>query len=550
MTNRGVIAFGLLLSITSTTSAPVYAESADDREVDDLAGPPPEIIPAAATTKLDLPALPSFDLPPSEPGFIGPRELRVRGRRHLGTQVQAKGYVTWVYDCAAALSAKSPKAKRAAIQRSIDEDPSLCELPKLALGETKTTPRGESITVVEVPRPPSKRERKRLPAAELAAWPAVPKVSVGDYVVVSGQWTTKAPRGDADSEGLLVYAGLSEAAPPAPTPATAIAPAAPRPTEPDAPPFVVTQAPMRKVVPVKVRAESITQLGDCNRAAATRDFDSAIRACRAATATWEGNHLAWYTLASSHMAKGQWPEARATVSRAVALRPDLGMYQLYHGVAIYEEEQQARNAGVVGSSDASGVSSVDTANAALIAARDAFRRAIRLNPALWRAHFYLARTYRDLDDSRRAAEHFVGTLKAYPSYRYAYLALVELFRRWGYLDSALAYAELGTRQVAGVEAVELWISVGMLCEERGAQSQALEAFGKALALRPEDGRAHLQRGQLLFRVGDLTAAKLDLEAALQSNDAQIVVLRPFIRELLMKVEGGASPAGKARGKQR
>lgn len=535
MLSRGVVTCGLLLSLSSTAGA-----GSADHEPDDLAGPPPEIFAAAATTRLELPALPSFELPASEPGFVGPRELRLRGRRYLGTQVQVKGYVTWIYDCVAALSAKTPRAKRAVIQRSIDDDPTQCERPKLTLGDAKATPRRESISVVEVPRPPTKLERRRLPPAELAAWPAVPKIAVGDYVVVTGQWTTKAPRGDADPAGLLVYRGLTAATAPAaePLPTTAAAAHA---AEEDAPPFVITEAPPRKVVPIKVRAESITQLGDCNRASASRDFDSAIRSCRAATATWEGNHLAWYTLASAHMAKGQWPEARATVTRAVTLRPDLAMYQLYHGVAIYEEEQQARKAGLgTSSNEAAGVSAVDASTAALVAARDAFRRAIRINPALWRAHFYLARTYQDLDDSRRAAEQLVATIKAYPSYRFAYVTLIELLRRWGHLDAALAYAQLGTRQVSGDEAAELWLLVGTLSEERGADAQALEAFSKALALRPGDGRAHLQRGQALFRTGDVGAAKLDLQAALQSDEPHMVTLRPFISELLAKIERGAA----------
>jgi tetratricopeptide (TPR) repeat protein len=541
-----VIACGLLLSLSSTASA----GSSAGREVDDLAGPPAEVFAAAAATTLDLPALPSFELPSSEPGFVGPRELRLRGRRHLGTQVQVRGYVTWIYDCVAELAARTPEAKRAALQRSIEDDPTQCERPKLTLGETKATPRAASISVVEVPRPPNKLERKRLPAAELAAWPAVPKVAVGDYVVITGQWTTKAPRGDASSEGLLVYRGLTAASPPASEPAPATAAAPPRPAAEDAPPFVVTEAPLRKVVPVKVRADSITQLGDCNRASATRDFDSAIRACRAATATWEGNHLAWYTLASAHMAKGQWPEARATVARAVTLRPDVAMYQLYHGVALYEEEQQARKAGLGGSSEAAGVSSVDTGTAALQAARDALRRAVRLNPSLWRAHFYLARTYQELDDSRRAAEQLVATIKAYPSYRFVYVALVELLRRWGYDDAALEFALLGTRQVSGADAADLWIFAGMLSEERGAEAQALEAFGKALALRPDDGRARLQRGQALLRAGDLAGAKADLQAALRASDPHVAALRPFIGELLEKIERGGGRGGGARGKKR
>lgn len=497
-------------------------------EADDLAGPTAEVVAAA---KLVLPPLPSFELPPSDQGFVSVRELKVRGRRHLDRPVQLRGYVTWIYDCASALAAKNPKAKKASIQKAIDADPSLCDRPRLTLGDSKTASREESVLVVEVPRPPSKGERQKLSKQELASWPAVPKVSVGDHVTLAARWTKKTPRGDADPNGLLVYGALEATPPPAVAAAASSANAsAGSPDQKDPPPFVITEAPKRKVVPTAVRAASITQLGDCTRKTAARDLDGAIVSCRAATATWEGNHLAWYTLASAHMAKGQWPEARATVARSVALRPDLAMYQLYHGVALYEEEQQADGAGLDKGH------SPDVGSPGLIAARDALRRAARLNPQLWRAHFYLGRVYLDLDDAKRAAEQLRATVEAYPSYRYAYVSLVELLRRWGYLDAALAYARLGAQHVVGAEASELWVEVGLLHEAKRADAPAIEAFGKALKLAPGDGRALLQRGQVLFRVGDKEGARRDLTAALRSPDPRLTAARPFMQELLARID--------------
>lgn len=519
------------------------ADAGNQLEPDDLTGPTLEVVAAKGEARVAVPALPSFELPAVEPGLTTPRELSLRGRRMLGSDVKVKGYVTWVYDCAAALAAQSPRAPRAALRKKIDADPSICERPRFTLGDAKGAPRDASITVVEVPRPPTRRERQQLDKAALAAWPAAPKLAVGDHVVVSGRWTTRAPRGDASPDGLLVYSALTGAALPGAAPAATSAEPSAEPTsaEPSAEPdvAVVTEAPLRKVISSKLRADSITQLGACHRAATAGDFGAAIRACRTATATWEGNHLAWYTLASAHMALGQWPEARATVARSVALRPDLAMYQLYHGVAIYEEELQvvAASAATAAASGAAAAAKPrpEVTSPALVAARDALRRAAKLNPALWRAHFYLARVYRDLDEPRRAAEQFVATMQAHPSYRYAYLSLVELLRRWGYIDSALAFAQLGAERVTAAEAADLWIEVGVLCEQRKVEDQALEAYGKALAARPDDARAKLQRGQLRFRTGDLAGAKADLEAALASSDPQLVANRAYVKELLARI---------------
>src|SRR5687768_15077836 len=120
---------------------------------------------------LALPAVPSFELPPPEPGFVHPRYLQLRGRSLLGTEVKVKGYITWIYDCIK--DVKHPKETRKQTQRRIDADPTLCERPKFYLATTRDTPDERALWVVDVPRPPNKLEKERLPKEELAAWPKV-----------------------------------------------------------------------------------------------------------------------------------------------------------------------------------------------------------------------------------------------------------------------------------------------------------------------------------------------------------------------------------------
>ena len=59
----------------------------DQLEPDRLAGPAPEV--NAAQVSLPLPALPSFELSPPEPGFVHPQYLQLRGRTLLDTKVRA-----------------------------------------------------------------------------------------------------------------------------------------------------------------------------------------------------------------------------------------------------------------------------------------------------------------------------------------------------------------------------------------------------------------------------------------------------------------------------
>jgi tetratricopeptide (TPR) repeat protein len=514
---------------------------------DDLAGPPPEV--AARAANVDPPAIPGFELPAAEPGLHTPRELRVRGKPLLGTEIKVVGHVTWIYDCAAVLAAANPRAKRAQILAAIDADPARCERPRFFLGDARDAARDASIWVADVPRAPGKPERARLSKAELKARPAVPKIALGDRVVVTGTWAIQSPGGEHNPDGLLVYGGLERAAP-----AAASAAAAPvaAPAEPEI--AVVTRPPARPPVDGKVRGASLGHLGACNKAIVARQYDAAIAECTAATRAWDGNHLAWYTGASAHMAKGEWARATAAVERAVALRPDLGMYQLYHGVALYEaEHQRAREDQARKDGKKPDEIAVDPSQLRLDAARDALRRAVKLAPDLWRAHYYLGRLYLDVDDGRRAAEQLTLTIKTHPAYRFGYLALSELYRRWGYSDAALAVALLGTAHVPAAEVGELWFEAGMAHAAKQAEGKAgdpaseqaagqaidkaIAAFGKAIAAKPDDAASKFQRGQLHLRKGDLASARADLEDVIASGDPRLARVKPIARQLLAQIAG-------------
>jgi len=491
-------------------------------EPDDLPGPQPEVTTSPA--KVAVPPVPAFELPASEPGFHGPRELRVRGKSVLGTEIKVKGYVTWIYNCAAALAASNPKATQAQILVSIDNDPTLCERPKLYLGDTKATPADASIWVVDVPRPPSKREREQAPKTGAPAWPAVPKVAVGDFVVVSGTWATESPHGEHNTSGLLIYRGLDRANP-ATAPAAATAPdVAP---EPDV--AIVTKPPLRAHVANDARDASISHLNSCIKSINARKLDSAIAACEASVQAWDGNHLAWYTLASAHMAKSEWPQAQAAVEHAVAQRPDQGMYQLYYGISLYE----ALHASKVAKPPADPVPTA--APPTLDQARDALRRATKLAPELWRAHYYLGRAYRDVDDAKHAAEQFAQTIATHPVYAPGYIALTELYRRWGYVDEALAVATLGTANVPASDAADVWFELGMAQDAKHADAAAIEAFSKAIAGKPNDPTPKFQRGQLYYKKGDFAGAKRDLDDVAQSTDPRSATMKPIATQLLAKI---------------
>ena len=502
---------------------------ADKMEKDDLPSPKREV--AIGEAKVAPPPIPAFELPTVDPGFRGLRELRVRGTRLMGTEVRVKGYVTWIYDCPASLAMVNPEATHAQIMMSIDSDPTLCDTPKFYIGDSKDTSRDASVWIVEVPRAPTKSERQKLPKSELRSWPAAPSVSLGDYVAITGIWGSQSAH-EQNPDGLIIYKRVERTTPPA---AASASPATPPPVkEVDIP--VVRSAALRKVVDPEIRNNSVDHLNACNKAIVAKQYEAAITECKTATTMWDGNHLAWHAWASAHMAKMEWVPARNAAEKAVTLRPDQGMYQLYYGISAYEaERERVRNAQAARDHKRPEDVIVNPASLRLDVARDALLRAVKLSPELWRGHYYLGRLYRDLDDPRRAAHHFSQAIQLHSTYRFAYAALVEMYRRWDYTEQALTVSLLGTVNVPANEAGELWFEAGMAYEAKHADVPAIDAFSKAIAANLDDLNAKFQRGQLLFRRGDFAAAKADLEEVSRSADPRVSAAKPIATQLLAQM---------------
>lgn len=495
--------------------------------------PPP---PDHGTGTLAVPAVPRFELPPAEPGFHGVLELQVRGEPLLGTELVVKGYITWIYDCAKQIA--KPGQTPAQVQQSIEDDPTQCERPKLYLGATKDAALDRSIWVVEVPRPPRKRELKVLPKEELARWPAVPKLAVGDYVAVTGTWTTTAPRGDRNSDGLLVYKALvparqapraiaaPAAAPPRAMPATAPKPPpAPRPTP-------VTPA---------ARQESIKHANEGTKAYALKQFATAAHEYGMAIKAWPENSMAWYGLAGAHIAQKQWSDAVSAAARTAAIAPDVAMYHMVHGYTLYEHAvQQAREAQAAREGrrpeDVVPRPSDIRGDAALVP----LTLAAQLDGDLWRAHYYLGRIHRDRGDAAAAAESFTRAVRRGPPDVAPYVALTELYRRWGYADEAIAVAQLGAQTVTDLAArADAYYMLGLAYDDKHDDSAAIDAWTKVLDFNHRHLHSRFMRGQSYLRTKNTAAAKLDLEAVAASPLAG--TMASLARQLLFDLAARKRP---------
>lgn len=198
---------------------------------DKFEGPAAEV--KKTDIKVDLPAVPAFDLPaaPSD-GSRTVKELRVKGKTALETDITVHGFITWVYDCPAAVRKANESDKD--LQKRLDEDPTLCERPKFYIGDAKDTPAEKSLWVVDVPRPYHKLEMERMKKSERTApdrcepkedpkKTVCPPYSVGDEVIVTGTFKLSSPHSERNSDGLLVYKKLKNVTQNWETPANAAA---------------------------------------------------------------------------------------------------------------------------------------------------------------------------------------------------------------------------------------------------------------------------------------------------------------------------------------
>jgi tetratricopeptide (TPR) repeat protein len=315
-----------------------------------------------------------------------------------------------------------------------------------------------------------------------------------------------------------------ELAPPPPAPAVA----------------VVTQAPMRKIVGATAHNLSIDALNKCNDAINARRYQVAVSACQAAVEAWDGNHLAWYAKGNAHIARDEYAAAVTALDRAAALRPDVAMYQMAYGIALYESEvarlreERARRERRESDEVEAPAIKLDGARAALV-------RATTIAPNLWRAHGYLGFIYRDLRDPRAAAEELTLAIKANPAYRSAYIALTELYRRWAFREQALAVATLGTVHVPRAGIADLWFEVGICHEEMHNTDEAIEAYSKALALTPDSPILKLHRGWLYYVKRKPAAAKRDLEGVANTTDPRQAGVKQAAEMILTQISAGVLP---------
>jgi tetratricopeptide (TPR) repeat protein len=314
--------------------------------------------------------------------------------------------------------------------------------------------------------------------------------------------------------------------------------ARPTPPRPAAPMPKVPPAPRAAPIDPAKRQKSIRQMNEGAKALGQDQFETAIERYGASVATWPENHVSWFYLAYTHSKKRDWAQALAVVANSTRLAPDVAMYRMLHGICLYEAAfHRAREAQAAAQARKQEEIVPDMRAVNQDAALAQLALALHLNKGLWRAHYYLGRIHRDRGDAAVAAESFTRAVQYGPPESAPYVALAELYRRWDYVDHAVMITRLGVNQVVDSnQQADVLYMLGLALDDKQSYDAAIDAYTKAMEARRDLSLALFQRGQDLFRVGKLAAAKADLEAFLtRPGTGGMAFARAVASKLLMEI---------------
>jgi len=148
-----------------------------------------------------------------------------------------------------------------------------------------------------------------------------------------------------------------------------------------------------------------------------------------------------------------------------------------------------------------------------------FREAIRLEPLLPEPHNNLANLLTGKHEYPEAEFEFRRAIALNPQYADAHHGLGLLLIVTGRADAAGAELEAAAVEAPGN--AQIWVDLGDLRSAGDRTQDAVEAYGRALALSPSQPEANLALGVILVKQGRVDEAKPHLTAAAQGNDPDV-----------------------------
>lgn len=199
-------------------------------------------------------------------------------------------------------------------------------------------------------------------------------------------------------------------------------------------------------------------------------------------------------LGNAQMESRQFPQAEATLRRAVTLSPDDPAAWGTLGWVLWQEDKGAE-------------------------ARTALERSIALDPETPEQHNNLASVEWGMGDQAAAERQFREGLRIQPGVAEWRLNLARVLATRGEMAEARFQFEQAIRLKPDL--AEARLDYGRLLSDRGELAAAIIQLQAAVRLQPDLWRAHFELGMALGRKGDPTAAAEQLKIAASGSDAQV-----------------------------
>src|SRR5688572_3868763 len=141
----------------------------------------------------------------------------------------------------------------------------------------------------------------------------------------------------------------------------------------------------------------------------------------------------------------------------------------------------------------------------------------RIEPSSAPAYFYLSSLYTGIGRYDTAYRYLLTAMKANPGQGAYYHQLGVLRRHEGCRPEAMAAFQQALRLGMGKDEVTVWRHVGEVQADLLAWNEAIEAYGNALRLDPNDARSHLALGRFYLDRNEAERAILELRSALKTD---------------------------------
>jgi tetratricopeptide (TPR) repeat protein len=225
-----------------------------------------------------------------------------------------------------------------------------------------------------------------------------------------------------------------------------------------------------------------------------QSYASSIKEFEKAVQLYDANHQAWYAMGLVYGQQKDWKSASEALSNAVKHNGNDPMYHYKLGQALFRSWEE--NTG-----------------GSLELAQTHLEEAIKLNPRLYKAQWFLGKAYYHKDQPAKAAEAWTAAAHLDAGFGKAFIDLGKLYLKWDMVPQAIAVLEQGTlgHVMDPNDQTDIYYYLGLAHDQQQNYEKAVEAYTNAIDKLKSNADAKLQRGFSYARLGDKAKARADLE---------------------------------------